>query len=292
MPVESGEGYGSAMTEQLSEAGPRGGTAFGGLLRAWRERRRLTQLDLAVAADVSTRHLSFLETGRANPSREMALVLAEHLDIPLRERNELLHAAGFAPAFPRRPLRAPEMAPVSDAIEQVLHGHEPYPAVAVDRYWDVVAMNTAAAVFADGVEADLLGPPINVYRLSLHPRGMAPRIANFPEFAHHLLRQLRHDVAVSADPALAALLEEVAAYPDVREPSRRPGNPATVVVPMRLRHPAGELALFTTIATFGTPVDVTVAELALEAFFPADATTARRLADLAESRGDGRGNAG
>jgi transcriptional regulator with XRE-family HTH domain len=275
------------MTEQLGEAAPRTGTAFGDLLRAWRERRRFTQLDLALAADVSTRHLSFLETGRANPSREMALVLAEHLEVPLRERNELLHAAGFAPAYPRRSLDAPEMAPVSEAIQTLLAAHEPYPAVAVDRYWDVVDMNAAAVLFADGVDPELLGPPLNVYRLSLHPRGMAPRISNFPEFAHHLLRQLRHDVAVSADPALSSLLEEVTSYPDVRKLPRRPGDPGTVVIPMRLRHPVGELALFTTIATFGTPVDVTVAELALETFFPADAATAHRLTDLATSGAQG-----
>lgn len=284
----SEEGYGPSMTEHTGEAPVRAGTAFGGLLRSWRERRRFTQLDLALAAEVSTRHLSFLETGRANPSREMALALAEHLEIPLRERNELLHAAGFTAVYPRRSLDAPEMAPVSDAIETILAAHEPFPAVAVDRYWDVVEMNAAAVIFADGVDPELLGPPINVYRLSLHPRGLAPRIANFDVFAHHLLRQLRHDVAVSADPDLGALLDEVTAYPDVRPLPRRAEVPATVVIPMRLRHPAGQLALFTTIATFGTPVDVTVAELALEAFFPADATTARRLADLAESRADGR----
>jgi transcriptional regulator with XRE-family HTH domain len=275
------------MTEQMGEAAPRAGTAFGDLLRSWRERRRFTQMDLAMTADVSTRHLSFLETGRANPSREMALVLAEHLEVPLRERNELLHAAGFTPVYPRRSLDAPEMAPVSDAIETILHAHEPYPAVAVDRYWDVVEMNSAAVLFADGVDPDLLGPPINVYRLSLHPSGLAPRIANFPVFAHHLLRQLRHDVAVSADPDLGALLEEVTAYPDVRQLARRAEVPGTVVIPMRLRHPTGELALFTTIATFGTPVDVTVAELALETFFPADAATAHRLTDLAAARAPG-----
>lgn len=260
-------------------------TTFGDLLRGWRERRRLTQMDLSHEAEVSTRHLSFLETGRANPSREMVLTLAEHLEIPLRERNQLLAAAGFAPVYDRRPLDAPEMAAVRDAIDQVLAGHEPYPALAVDRYWNIVSMNQAAAMFAADADPALLGPPPNVYRLSLHPDGLARRVVNFPEFAHHLLHRLRHDAAVSADPDLAALLAEVEGYPTVRELARPtvPGN--AVVVPVRLRHPRGELAMFTTIATFGTPVDVTVDELALETFFPADAETARRLNALADAAG-------
>lgn len=256
-------------------------TSFGGMLRAWRERRRLTQLDLSVAADVSTRHLSFLENGRADPSREMVLELAEHLRVPLRERNALLNAAGFSPTYPRRPLDAPEMKAVKRAVDQVLQGHEPYPAIAVDRYWNVLAMNTPAALFAQDVDPEILGPPPNSYRIGLHPGGLAPRIVNFPEFAHHLLGRLRHDAEVSADPDLIALLDEVESYSTVRELPRATVDPKTVVVPVRLRHPLGELALFTTIATFGTPVDVTVDELALETFFPADARTAERLSRLA-----------
>lgn len=261
-------------------------TTFGELLRTWRERRRLTQLELSLRADVSTKHISYLETGRSNPSREMVVELAEHLDIPLRERNVLLTAAGFAPAYSRTSLDAPEMQPVRSAIEQVLAGHEPYPAVAVDRYWNIVSMNAAAGLFAAGVDPELMGPPPNVYRISLHPDGLARRVVNFAEFAHHLLARLRHDVTVSVDPDLAALLEEVEAYPTIRELGRPSVEHGAVVVPVRLRHPRGELSMFTTIATFGTPVDVTVDELALETFFPADAETARRLNELAESATD------
>jgi transcriptional regulator with XRE-family HTH domain len=263
-----------------------GETSFGALLRSWRERRRLTQLDLSVVSGVSTRHLSFLETGRSQPSREMALDLAAHLGLPRREQNVLLAAAGFAPVHPRRSMDAPEMELVRDAIDQVLTGHEPYPAIAVDRYWNIVSMNRAAGVLATGVDPRLLGPPPNIYRLSLHPDGLAPRVVNLPELAHHLLAQLRHDVEVSADPELAALLTEVESYPTVRSLPRVAPSPGSVVALVRLRHPRGELAMFTTIATFGTPIDVTVEELAIETFFPADAETAQRLAHLAEGATD------
>lgn len=274
----TGGGYGSAMDTTT--------TTFGGLLRTWRQRRRLTQLDLSLVADVSARHLSFLETGRANPSREMVLALAEVLEVPLRERNVLLTAAGFAPGYTQRSLDAPEMGAVRAAVEQVLAGHEPYPALAVDRYWNIVSMNRAAAVLAAGVDPSLLGPPPNVYRMTLHPRGLAPRIANFAEVAHHLLARLRHDAAVSADPDLAGLLDELERYPTVRELPRATVHHGAVVVPVRFRHPRGELAMFTTVATFGTPVDVTVDELALETFFPLDAETAARLGALADEAGD------
>lgn len=258
-------------------------TSFGSLLRDWRTRRHLTQLELSLLSGVSTRHLSFLETGRSAPSRDMAIELARHLELPLRERNTLLGAAGFAAAYPRRTFEAPELASVRAAVEQVLAGHEPYPALAVDRYWNIVSMNAAAGVVASMVAPELLGPPPNAYRIGLHPDGLAPRVANFPDFAHHLLHRLRHDVEVSGDPHLAELLAEIEAYPTVRElgPHRVP--PDAVVTPMRLRHPRGELAMFTTIATFGTPVDVTVDELAIETFFPLDTATARRLNELAEA---------
>lgn len=261
-------------------------TTFAELLRGWRERRRLTQLDLSIAAEVSTKHVSFLETGRSAPSRGMVLRLAETLELPLRERNVLLAAAGFAPAYGNRPLDAPEMQPVRRAIDQVLAGHEPYPAVAVDRCWNVLQMNAAGALLADGVAPELLGPPPNVYRVSLHPDGLASRVVNFAEVAHHLLARLRHDTAVSADPELAALLREVEAYPTVRRLGSVAPSAGGVVLPLRLRHPRGELALFTTVATFGTPVDVTVDELALETFFPADGETARRLHALADDTDD------
>ena len=275
LPPEGG--YGSRMDDE---------TSFGALLRTWRQRRRLTQLELSGLSGVSTRHLSFLETGRAGPSRTMVLELAEHLEIPLRERNTLLTAAGFAPVYGRTPLDAPEMTPVRAAIDQVLKGHEPYPAVAVDRYWSIVSMNAAAALLASGIDPALLVPTPNVYRISLHPDGLAPLVVNFAEFAHHLVHRLRHDTAMSADAELAALLEEVEGYPTVRALPRPALEQRAIVVPMRLRHPRGELTLFTTIATFGTPVDVTVDELALETFFPADDATARRLAEIASAADD------
>lgn len=258
-------------------------TTFGALLRSWRQRRRQSQLDLSLAADVSTRHISFLENGRSSPSREMVLVLAEQLDVPLRERNQLLHAAGFAPAYEQTPLQDDRMQPVTEAIRRILAVHDPYPAIAVDRYWNIVDMNVAAAVFANDVDPELLGPPINVYRLGLHPNGLAPHVINFADYADDVLRQLRRDVERSADPNLAALLAEVTNYPNVRAlgPPGPPG-PASVVIPVRLRHPLGELSLFTAIATFGTPVDVTVAEMAIETFFPANAETASRLQRLVE----------
>lgn len=261
-------------------------TTFGHLLRTWRGRRRLTQEELSHRAGVSTRHLSFLETGRSNPSREMVLDLAEHLDVPLRERNQLLAAAGFAPVYSRTSLEAPEMEAVRGAIDQVLAGHEPYPAMVVDRYWNIVTMNRAAALFAQDVAPHLLGPPPNVYRISLHPEGLAPRVVNFPDLAHHLLHRLRHDVEVAADPDLTALLAEVETYPTIRGLGRAavPASQA-IVVPVRLRTPRGELSLFSTITTFGTPIDVTVAELALETFFPADAATAARLNARADTEG-------
>lgn len=257
-------------------------SGFGGLLRTWRERRRLSQQELSLQSEVSARHLSFLETGRSHPSRQMVLHLAEHLRVPLRERNDLLVAAGFAPAYTGQPLDAPEMTAVRAAVDQVLRGHEPYPAVGVDRRWDVVAMNTAAHALAVPSDPALLEPPINVYRLVLHPDGLAPRIIDLAELAHHLLDRLRRDLDATGDPGLAALLDEVERYPTVRSLPRRLGSPDGVVVPFRLRHPHGELAMFTSITTFGTPADVTVAELALELFYPLDTATDRRLRDLAD----------
>ena len=262
--------------------GEAGAEAFPDLLRDWRQRRRFSQLELSTVSGVSTRHLSFLETGRSRPSRDMVLTLAEHLEVPLRERNVLLTAAGFAPAFAHRPLDAPEMSAVRGAVDQVLAGHEPYPAVAVDRAWNVLSMNTAALVLVDGVADWLLEAP-NAYRIGLHPEGLAPRVLDFGAFAGHLLARLRHDVAVTADPEAAALLAEVEGYPTVRELPSHSAAPDAVVVPVRLRHPWGELAMFTTVTAFGTPADVTVAELAIESFFPHDEATATRLREIADA---------
>jgi transcriptional regulator with XRE-family HTH domain len=257
----------------------------GDLLREWRQRRRLSQLDLSVEAEISTRHLSFLETGRAQPSRDMLLHLAERLDVPLRERNVLLVAAGYAPVFPERRLDDPALLPARAAIDLVLAGHERYPALAVDRHWTLLAANRAVGRLLAGVDAALLRAPVNVLRLSLHPEGLAPRIANLAEWRAHLLARLRRQVELTADPTLSALLAERRELraPDGRPFARHAAERASdaLVVPFRLRSEAGELAFFSTTTVFGTPIDVTLAELALEAFFPADGATAEALRRMA-----------
>jgi transcriptional regulator with XRE-family HTH domain len=254
------------------------GATVGTLLRDWRQRRRLSQLDLALEAGVSARHLSFVETGRSRPSAEMVLHLADQLEVPLRDRNQLLLAAGYAPRYGERSLDEPEMKPVRDAVELVLAGHEPYPAVVVDRGWNLVAGNRAVALLTEGVAPELLEPPVNVLRVSLHPDGVAPRIANLGEWRAHLLERLGRQVATTGDAELAALYEELAAYPAPTAPVESTGEEARraadIVIPLRIRTDDGELAFFSTVTTFGTPLDVTVSELAIESFFPADAATA------------------
>lgn len=250
----------------------------GELLRQWRQRRRLSQLDLAIAADVSTRHLSFVETGRAKPSREFVIHLAEQLEVPLRDRNSLLLAAGYAPAYRHTPLEAGEMAPVRAALDKIVRGHQPYPAVIVNHRWDLVTANDAALdVLTDRVSAALLAPPTNALRVSLHPDGMAPRIVNFPEWSTHLLERLDRQIATSSDPDLVALAEELRGYPGVA--SKRPsgGLAGRLFVPLVIEHRGQEMRLFSTVATFGTALDITVAELAIESFFPADAATTDAL---------------
>lgn len=257
--------------------------AFGPLLRDWRQRRRLTQLDLACEAEISTRHLSFLETGRAKPSRDMLLHLTELLEVPLRDRNELFVAAGYAPVFRERALDDPQLGAARAALELVLGAHEPYPAIVVDRHWNLVLSNAAARRMLAGVPPALLEPPINVMRLSLHPDGFAPHIVNLGEWRAHLLARLHGQVVASADPVLRALHEDLAALPplpgEIRSAASTPMP--DVVVLFRLRTPHGELALFSTITVFGTPVDVTLSELALEAFYPADAASAALLRAMA-----------
>ncbi|WP_190820334.1 helix-turn-helix domain-containing protein [Saccharopolyspora pogona] len=246
----------------------------GVLLREWRERRRLSQLQLSVDADISTRHLSFVETGRSKPTKEMILRLSEHLDVPLRERNSLLLAGGYAPAYPASGLDAPELSAVRAALRQVLAGHEPYPALVVDRAWQLVESNASIQPFLEGIAPDLLAPPVNVLRMSLHPDGMAPKILNLGEWRAHVLGRLRRQAATTADPALADLLAELRAYPcDQPEPEVELPGASDVVVPLRFRHGDRELSFFSMTAVFGTPLDVTVAELAIESFFPADQTT-------------------
>jgi transcriptional regulator with XRE-family HTH domain len=254
----------------------------GPLLRTWRLRRRLSQLELALDAGVSARHLSFVETGRSRPSEHMVLHLAEQLEVPLRERNDLLLAAGYAPVYSQRAFDDPELGPVREALGLVLAGHEPYPAVVVDRGWRMIAGNRALSLLTDGAAAELLEPPVNVLRLALHPDGMARRILNLGEWRTHVLEGLGHSVAASGDAELAALHEEIAAYPGPRAQTV-PGH--GIFVPLRLRAEDAELSFFSTRTTFGTALDVTVAELAIESFYPADATTAAALRDHAVTAG-------
>jgi len=264
---------------------------IGDLLRAWRQRRRLSQLDLACDAEISTRHLSFLETGRSRPSRDMVLRLAERLDVPLRERNVMLTAAGFAPVFPARPLGDPALDAARRAVDRVLAAHEPFPALAVDRHWTLVAANRSVAHILAGADPGLLRPPVNVLRLSLHPSGIAPRIANLGEWRAHVLTRLRRDVDATADTSLVDLLRELSGYPAPKgiEPAHD-HEYAGVVVPLRLVVDGGILSFFSTTTVFGTPIEVTLSELALESFFPADAATAaymRHAAMRAEPPSDG-----
>jgi transcriptional regulator with XRE-family HTH domain len=260
----------------------------GPLLRRWRDQRRLSQMELALEAEVSTRHLSFVETGRSKPSREMVVRLAEHLDVPLRERNELLLAAGYAPAYPESSLEDAELGQVREAVRRLLVAHEPFPAIAVDRRWELVDGNAGVPLITAGAAAHLLEPPVNALRLSLHPEGMAPRIANLAEWRAHVLGRLRREVTATRDPQLQALLTELSGYtyPGDDEPANLAHLPrqGEIVVPLRLRAgDAGELSFMSTITTFGTPLDITVSELSIEAFFPADAHTAQVLrATLAE----------
>lgn len=251
----------------------------GDLLRDWRQRRRLSQLALALGADVSPRHVSFLETGRAQPSRALLLRLAERLDIPLRERNTLLVAAGYAPVHRQRSLDDPELDHVLAAVRRVLTGHEPYPALAIDRHWTLIAANRALGPLLAGVAPELLDEPVNVLCLALHPRGLAPRVRNFGQWRAHLLERLRHQIELTADPTLVALCDELSHYPTPENASAPllDRAMADVFVPLLLEDDTGELSFFSTTTVFGTPVDVTVAELAIEAFFPADDATATAL---------------
>jgi transcriptional regulator with XRE-family HTH domain len=256
-------------------------------LRSWRERRRMSQLDLALDAEISTRHLSFVETGRSRPSREMVLRLAERLDVPLRERNTLLVAAGFAPAFLERSLSDSALASARNAVDLVLAGHAPYPALAVDRHWVLVSANAAAETLMQGVDPALLVPPVNVLRVSLHPAGMATRILNLAEWRAHILERLRRQIRATADPALIALRDELAGYPAGRSAVSRSmeTEAGSIAVPLRLATGEAVLDLISTTTMFGTPVDITVSELAIESFFPANPATSAALQRFAGARG-------
>lgn len=259
---------------------------IGELIREWRTRRRRSQLHLALDVGVSTRHLSFVETGRSRPSVELVLALAHHLEVPLRERNALLLAAGYAPRFSHRPLDDAAMAPMRASVQRMLDAHQPYPGVAVDRQWNVLLANEAALGLTHGVPAAVLAPTMNVYRLALHPEGLADRLLNFTDLAAYLVQQLRRTASLSGDLATEALLAEVLAYPNVAR--IRPlldvadWSDPPLLVPFRLATPVGELSMFTTITTFGTPLDVTLDELAVELFYPADERSGEILRGLAQ----------
>jgi transcriptional regulator with XRE-family HTH domain len=244
----------------------------------------MSQLDLSIETGVSARHLSFVETGRSRPSPELILRLAEQLDVPLAERNTMLLAGGYAPAYPSHELSDPQLAPVRTAVRQILDGHGPYPAVLIDQHWHLVEANPAVALLTAGAEPHLLASPINVLRLSLHPDGMAPRILNLPQWRTHLLNRLRQQAVTTNDPALYELHEELRGYPGDNGHAAPMCDPVSrVVIPLRYRHNDQELSFFSTTTLFGTPLDVTVAGLAIEAFFPADPATTETLHALAKA---------
>ncbi|MDZ7842145.1 MAG: helix-turn-helix transcriptional regulator [Gammaproteobacteria bacterium] len=266
----------------------------GGLLREWRQRRRLSQLGLAAEAEISQRHLSFVESGRSTPSRDMVLRLAEHLTIPLRARNAILVAAGFAPVYRERALDDPGLEAARHAIDVILTGHEPHPALAMDRHWTLVTANRSVAPLLAGIDEALLQPPANVLRLSLHPGGLAPRIRNFREWRAHVLGRVAQQIDNSADPVLMELLEELKSYPV--PPGSKPYQPGEqaalggIAVPIELATDDGTLSFVSTTTVFGTAVDISLSELAIETFFPTNAHTAemmRRLGEAAREQGDG-----
>ncbi|WP_442578486.1 helix-turn-helix domain-containing protein [Mesorhizobium sp. ASY16-5R] len=259
----------------------------GPIIREWRARRRMSQLDLAMEAEISQRHLSFVESGRAKPSREMVLLLAERLGLPLREANRLLLAAGFAPGFVENSLDEPAMAPALAAVETVLKAHEPNPAFAVDRHWNLIRANAALAPFLAGVtDPALLAPPMNALRLSLHPKGVAPLIVNFAEWRDHVVERLRRLNQAVADPVTVELERELRSYPVPKRqgPPARRHDYSPIAVPLRLRMDNAELSFISTITVFGTPLDVTLSELAIESFFPTDRATAQAMRDMAAQR--------
>ncbi len=258
---------------------------FGELLKEWRGRRRISQLDLAYDTEISPRHLSFIETGRSQPSREMVLRLAEQLEVPLRERNVLLASAGFAPVFQEKKLDDAEMSSVRAAIDIILKGHEPNPAIAIDRRWNLHAMNKAAGLLTTMVDAKLLEPPVNVLRFCLHPSGLAQHIVNYFEWRHHLIEHLERQVQITGDAILSALVEELKGFPPPRG-AVRPREASfgyNVAAPLKLRTPVGELSFMSVTTVFGTPIEITLEELAIESFFPADEATARFLAEAAQT---------
>ncbi|MCX4782874.1 helix-turn-helix domain-containing protein [Streptomyces sp. NBC_01264] len=272
----------------------------GSLLRTWRERRGLSQLELAGRADSSSRHISFVETGRSRPSEEMVLRLADHLEVPVRDRNALLVAAGYAPRYAHTPLGDPSMEVLREGLERLLTGYEPYPALVVDATYDVVAANRGILMLMEGLPEHLLAGPLNAMRLTLHPEGLAPRIRNLPEWRGHLLAQMERQIALARSAPLRALYEEVAAYPAPAATGPGADGPhgdgphgrgsyeeepyeavAYLALPLRIEHDGHLLSFVSSISTFNTPMDVTVAELAIETLLPADPATVKYLRSLA-----------
>ncbi|ANY20845.1 anaerobic benzoate catabolism transcriptional regulator [Tsuneonella dongtanensis] len=245
-------------------------------LREWRTRRRMSQMDLALDSEISTRHLSFIETGRAKPSAEMLDRLADTLQVPHRARNALLLAAGYAPVYRERDLAEDEMAAMRAIVDHVLAGHEPYPALAVDRHWNMIAANASVAILTEQVAPELLTPPANVLRIALHPDGLAPQIVNYGEWRAHILHRLDLQIEASADPALAELREELASY-DRQANDNETTGPSAIAVPLVLDTTVGRISFVSTVTIFGTPVDITLSELAIEAFYPADRESAELL---------------
>ncbi|MFI1971229.1 helix-turn-helix domain-containing protein [Streptomyces cinnamoneus] len=260
---------------------PDTGVGVGALLREWRDRRRISQLELALRADSSARHISFIETGRSRPSKDMVLRLADHLDVPVRERNALLIAAGYAPHYPERPLDDPALGDVREGLERLLKSYEPFPALVVDGTYQVLAANSGIAALLEGVAEPLLTPPLNAMRITLHPDGLAPRIRNFLEWRGHLLHQMERQLALMRSAPLRSLYDEVSTYPLPQPPGEERAAAAEgrlpFALPMVIEHRGRTLSFVSTIATFNTPMDVTVSELALETFLPADAETATAL---------------
>ncbi|MGW4505959.1 helix-turn-helix domain-containing protein [Streptomyces sp. NPDC004436] len=257
-------------------------TSVGTLLRAWRERRGISQLELAGRADSSSRHISFIETGRSRPSEEMVLRLADHLDVPMRERNSLLFAAGYAPRYAHTALDDPTMGTLREGIQRLLTGYEPYPALVVNATYEVVAANAGITMLLDGLPEHLLTPPLNAMRITLHPEGLAPRIRNLREWRGHLLHQMERQIALARSEPLRALYEEVSAYPVLERPGDGPPlEPvAAIALPLVIEHDGHVLSFVSSIATFNTPMDVTVAELAIETMLPADPATVKYLRSL------------
>ncbi|QKW10170.1 helix-turn-helix transcriptional regulator [Streptomyces sp. NA04227] len=260
----------TALPRESTPAATRG---IGALLRGWREQRRISQLDLALRADSSARHISFVETGRSRPSEALILKLAHHLEVPLRERNALLLAAGYAPRFTETPVADPAFDAVRTSLEALIKGYEPYPALVLDATYGIVAANAGAGLLLEGVDPELLAQPLNAMRLTLHPRGLAPRIRNLGQWRGHLLEQMEREIALDRSPALRALYEEVAAYPVADPGTDSEGQVTRFALPMLIEHRGRVLSFLSAISTFNTPMDVTVAELAIETFVPADEAT-------------------